>query len=83
VKEPTFRVILMHLATDHVIERHSAPGALGIQVLSGHVRIHAEGRSLDAPAGTMIVLEAGIEHDVQALQTTTLLLTIAWPTENK
>jgi hypothetical protein len=41
------------------------------------VRIGAD--PIDLPAGRLLVLDRGIPHDVEALETSAFLLTIAWP----
>jgi len=45
----------------------------------GHLKIRAAGREFDVPQGHMLVLDRGVRHDVEALEDSAFLLTIAWP----
>ena len=48
-----------------------------MQVLSGSIQFGVPGESRNLAAGTVIALDKGIPHDIQALQDSELLLTIA------
>ena len=37
------------------------------------------GRTFDLPAGTLLTLDQNLPHDVEALEESAFLLTIAWP----
>jgi quercetin dioxygenase-like cupin family protein len=41
--------------------------------------VRAQGRTFDLPAGSLLALDQGIPHDVEALEESAFLLTIAWP----
>ena len=58
---------------------HRTDGRISIQTVSGHLQVRAEGRTFDLPAGSLLSLDRGLPHDVEALQDSALLLTIAWP----
>jgi quercetin dioxygenase-like cupin family protein len=58
---------------------HKSDGRIAVQVISGHVRIHADGRTFDLRAGGLLTLERAVPHDVEAIDESALLLTIAWP----
>ncbi len=83
MKEPDFRVVLVAAKSGGRMHEHQAPGRLSIQTLSGRIRIHLQGGSVDLPAGHLLTLEPGIVHDVEALADSDFLLTIAWPSEGK
>jgi hypothetical protein len=40
-----------------------------------------QGRSFDLPAGGLLALDQALPHDVEALEKSALLLTIAWRSE--
>ena len=54
-------------------------GRISVQAIAGHIQIHIEGIVLDLPPGHLLALERGIAHDVEALEDSAFLLTIAWP----
>jgi hypothetical protein len=41
--------------------------------------MRALGRTFDLPAGSLLALDRGLPHDVEALEDSAFLLTIAWP----
>ena len=49
-----------------------------MQTIAGHIRMHVESKALDLPADHLLVLERAIAHDVEALEDSAFLLTIAW-----
>ncbi len=79
MKERDFRVVLVAVKSGGRMREHQAPGRLSIQTLSGQVRVHLQGRTVDLPVGHLLTLEPGIPHDVEALSESDFLLTIAWP----
>ncbi len=52
---------------------------ISIHMLSGHVRLNASGRTFDLRDDSLIALDHGAAHDIEALEDSALLLTIAWP----
>jgi quercetin dioxygenase-like cupin family protein len=78
-KYDDFRVVLTVLRARSSIPGHQTDGRLSIQTLRGHIQIRAEGRTFDLPAGSMLVLDRGVAHQVEAIEDSALLLTIAWP----
>ena len=47
--------------------------------VAGHIQVRAQGRSFHLPAGGLLALGQGLPHDVEALEESAFLLTIAWP----
>jgi quercetin dioxygenase-like cupin family protein len=78
VKAPDFRVVLTALRAGARLEEHEAAARVSIHTLSGHLRLHVAGEPVDLPAGHLLVLERDLAHDVEALQDSVFLLTIAW-----
>jgi quercetin dioxygenase-like cupin family protein len=58
---------------------HQTEGRISIQTVVGHIQVRAQGRTFDLPAGSLLALDQGIPHDVEALEESAFLLTIAWP----
>ena len=79
VKELSLRVVLTIMKKGAKLEEHQASGALTFQVLSGMLRFRAAGSALETAPGTLVVLEAAIPHDVEALEESAFLLTIVPP----
>jgi quercetin dioxygenase-like cupin family protein len=79
VKHPDFRVVLTVLRANARLHEHKAAGAISVQSVAGHIRMQAGSKVFDLPTGHLLALERGIEHDVEALEDSAFLLTIAWP----
>ncbi len=61
------------------MEEHRAPGRLSLQTLTGRLRLQVHDQTIDLPAGHVLVLDPDVAHDVEALEESAFLLTIAWP----
>ena len=79
VKYDDFRVVLIALKAHTRIPGHQAEGRISIQAIRGHMRLRALNRTFDLRAGSVLALDQGVAHDVEALEDSALLLTIAWP----
>jgi quercetin dioxygenase-like cupin family protein len=79
VKYDDLRVVLTALKEKVRISEHKTEGRISVQMISGHVRMSASGRTFDLRAGSLLALDRGILHDVEALEDSAFLLTIAWP----
>jgi quercetin dioxygenase-like cupin family protein len=78
VKEPDFRIVLIALRAGARMEEHRAAGRISVQTLAGHVRLHTAGTNVDLPVGRLVSLERDVPHDVEAVEESAFLLTIAW-----
>ena len=76
VKEPALRVVLMLLGRGPKISEHQAAGPLTFQVLSGSVTFRAGRRAARLGSGELVVLEAAVAHEVEALEESACLLTL-------
>lgn len=79
VKYPDFRVVLMLVKAKMRIEEHQADGRISVQTLAGHIRMRVTGKDIDLPVGHLLALDHGVRHDVEALEDSAFLLTIARP----
>jgi quercetin dioxygenase-like cupin family protein len=79
VKYDDLRVVLMALKAGARIPEHKANGRISVQVLSGHIRLNASGRAFDLLPGSLVALDERAPHDLEALEESAVLLTIAWP----
>ena len=76
-KEPALRVVLMLLGKGTKISDHQAAEPLTFHVLTGSVTFRAGARVESLRAGDLIVLESTVPHEVEALEESTCLLTLA------
>jgi quercetin dioxygenase-like cupin family protein len=79
VKYDDFRVVLIALKARARLPEHQTKGRISIQPVAGHVTVRAEGRTFDLHVGTLLALNHDLPHDVEALEDSAILLTIAWP----
>lgn len=54
-------------------------GQLSIQTLEGRVRLVLEREQIDLAKGELFALGSSVSHDVEAVEASAVLLTIAWP----
>jgi quercetin dioxygenase-like cupin family protein len=76
VNNADLRVVLMGFKTDTRMEKHQTLGRLSIQTLAGRINVRAAQRMFDLPPGGLLTLDRGTMHDVEALEDSTVLLTI-------
>ena len=81
VKYDDFRIVLTALKARARLPQHQTKGRLSIQTVAGHILVRAEGRTFDLPTGTLLALDQNLPHDVEALEESAFLITIAWPPE--
>ena len=79
IKYDNLRVVLTALRTNARLPEHKTEGRISVHVLSGHVQVRADGRTFSLRAGGLLALDRGVLHDVEALEESAFLLTIAWP----
>ena len=79
VKYDGLRVVLVALKARSRIPEHHTEGQISIQPVVGHLQVRAQGRTFELRAGGFLALDHGLPHDVEALEESAFLLTIAWP----
>lgn len=82
-KKPDFRMVLIELEPGAKMDEHHADGTICVQLLKGRIRFRTHGRTNELCAGNLLTLGASIKHDVEALEESALLLTIAWPSNQE
>jgi quercetin dioxygenase-like cupin family protein len=60
------------------MKEHRVAETASVHALAGHVRLNLPDRVADLPSGRLLVLEGGLQHSVEALEESTLLLTLGW-----
>jgi len=80
VKHEHFRVVLIAFKRGRHCQEHKAEESLSVQTVTGNVEVHfaSDRDALKLPAGCLLALAPGLAHDFEALEDSTLLLTLAW-----
>jgi quercetin dioxygenase-like cupin family protein len=80
VKYEEFRIVLVRMKPGSYMSHHRAEGPISIHALRGKIRVHLpEDRVEDLNPGELLTLARCLVHDVEALEESAFLLTIAWP----
>lgn len=79
LRSSDLRIVVIALKAGKTIAEHHANVTASVQTLSGHIRLQLPDRGVDVPAGQLLVLGAGLAHDVYAETDSTFLLTLGWP----
>jgi quercetin dioxygenase-like cupin family protein len=77
VKEHGLSVVLTVMRSGARLQEHKTAGALSVQTLAGHIRLHVLQDTIDLPVGHVVMLDGNISHDVEALEESVFLLTIS------
>ena len=77
IKYDDFRVVLMALKANVRVPEHKTEGRLSVHLLAGHIQVKAAGRTFNLRPGGILAFDHGVPHDVEAIEETALLLTIA------
>lgn len=75
-KQGGLRVVMMALRAGASTGEHSAAGAITVQLLEGRASFVAAGGTRELVPGDLVALEAGLPHDVQAVDESVFLLTL-------
>ncbi len=85
VRAHDLRVVLIAIRAGAHIAEHVARATVAIQVISGRVRIRLprlarqhEDRFEELSPGRLLAMESELAHSVEALEDSTLLLTLGW-----
>ena len=76
VKFDNLRLVLTALKARSRIPPHQAAGRVSIHTMQGRIQVRAEGRTFNLPAGSLLVLDQGLRHEVEALEDSSFLLTM-------
>jgi quercetin dioxygenase-like cupin family protein len=79
VKYPEFRIVLIRMKPGSYMSHHRAEGPISVHAILGKIRVHLpDDRVEELVPGDLLAIEHGLEHDVEALEESAFLLTIAW-----
>ena len=78
VKYPNVRVVLIVMARGARMENHEAVSRVSIQTLQGRVFVKLSDQRIDLPCECLLELERLLPHDIEALEESAVLLTLAF-----
>jgi quercetin dioxygenase-like cupin family protein len=81
VKHDDLRIVLISMKANTRMQEHKATARISVQTITGHILLRLPERTVDLPAGHLLVLDQCLPHDVEALEDSTFLLTLSWPPE--
>ena len=76
VKEGPLRILVVALDTEGALEEHKVDGPFSVQCLLGRVNVRLGSDKKDLRTGDLLVVDAGVTHDVEAVEPSILLITI-------
>ena len=78
VKHPDLRIVLLTMKKKMCMHQHSTAARISVQTLVGHIRLRLPDRTVELPAGQLLVLDQCVPHDVEAQEDSAFLLTLSW-----
>lgn len=81
VKAPDLRLVLVAMKAGSRIAEHHASESASVHTISGRVQLRLPGRTVELPAGQILVLGRGLSHDVEAATDSAFVLTLGWHNE--
>ncbi len=79
VNYPDFQINLIAIKGGHRIDEHHNPGRVSVHTVEGHIRMHAANQTFDLPKGHVLVMDRAVRHDVEAVEDSAFVLTVARP----
>ena len=78
LKTEAMEAIRLVLPAGKQIAEHKAPGEITVQCLEGQVRLRARGKARTLRQNQMLYLETGEPHAVEAVEDSSVLVTIVF-----
>ena len=75
-KHRDMTIVLIAMKRDTRMKEHQTDGAVSIHVLAGRIAVHVGTKTIDAPIGSLLALDRGLPHDVEALDDSTFVLSV-------
>lgn len=82
VHRADLRVVLLAMRAGAHVREHQVPAESSVQTLRGKVGVHVGDRCVIVAAGQLLALDRDVPHDVEAVEDSVILVTIAWSPEN-
>jgi quercetin dioxygenase-like cupin family protein len=78
-KGPGLRLVVVALHAGAKLDAHTAEGELQLLVVEGRVKVPTAAGNVTLEAGRVMTLHPGVEHSVEGLAESALLLTLSKP----
>ncbi len=78
LNSPACGILLIAMKQNTETKEHRVDGRITIQTLVGRLRLKLSDRTVEVPAGHLLMLDRGIAHDVRAVEESVFLLTMCW-----
>jgi quercetin dioxygenase-like cupin family protein len=78
VKHSDLRIVLLAMRKNMSMHEHKTAARISVQTLAGHIRLRLPDRTVELPAGQLLVLDQCVPHDVEAEEDSAFLLTLSW-----
>lgn len=75
---PDFHIVLTAIRKGTHVGEHQVPGRVSIHTLRGEIALHVQGQVTKLPAGSILILDQGMAHDVVAQEDSAFLVTMVW-----
>lgn len=82
VKHPDLRIVLIAMRGKMGMPQHRTAARFSVQTLTGHLRLRLPERTVDLPAGQLLVLDQCVAHDVESEEDSAFLLTLSWAAQD-
>ena len=76
-KDADEQLVLTAMKAGTTLREHRAAGRIVIQTVTGRLRLGLTDRTVELPAGHLLVLDPNLPHNVDAVEESALVLTIA------
>lgn len=76
VREPDLRIVLVVMRAGSVIKEHKADDTTSVHALEGRMDLRLPDRVATLTVGSLLVMERGLPHAVEAHEDSTFLLTL-------
>lgn len=78
VKHSDLRIVLLAMRRNMSMHEHKTAARISVQTLTGHIRLRLPDRTVELPAGQLLILDQCVPHDVEAEEDSAFLLTLSW-----
>ncbi len=77
VSYPNLKQMMIYMPPSSRWNEHSTTGRVSVLVLRGKIRVSALDRQYDLAPGELLAMDSNVKHDVEALEESWYLLTVA------
>lgn len=79
IKHPDLRVVLVAIRKGESLPVHRTVARITVQGLSGKLQLKVGDKLESVAAGELLMIDRDLPHDVEAVEDSAFLLTLAWP----